>query len=406
MRWCLFLLNSLKKIFRKKVEKFKEFKGYGELEELTKQILLAKEIGNKAGEETVNNMKRFIYQEYIPAIDKINIFENEYEVFKEIDRRFEKWMSIQLKPWLREKCVISLLGAFSSGKSSIVNSIIGEDLLSVDVTPTTAIPTYISYGPRKVFKFLDIEGKQREISEDVFKMLSKATRMAENVFAKLLFGYIRYCVMELPIDGLEYISLLDTPGYNSVDVEDIKRAKDIVKESDIILWVMDINDGTLSKDSINFIKEILSENPLPFYVVINKVDCTPPSAKVKVKEEVEKILNKNDIKYEGCLLYSTNSNDENYKFYKNEMMGIIGKTPSIKRTQNLKKYLEEILDEGFKMITKDFKKWKDIRDELKRKKTSKMSEFIDELPKTSFAEVSKNLQKLKKLNEELKNLDF
>jgi predicted GTPase len=399
-------LNSLKKIFRKKVEKMKEFEGYEELKGLTKQILGAKEIGNKAGEETVNKMKRFIYQEYIPAIDKINIFENEYEVFKEIERRFEKWTSIQLKPWLCEKCVISLLGAFSSGKSSIVNSIIGEDLLPVDVTPTTAIPTYISYGPRKVFKFVDIEGKQREISEDVFKMLSKATRMADNVLAKLLFSYIRYCVMEFPLDGLADISLLDTPGYNSVDVEDIKKAKDVVKESDIILWVMDINDGTLSKDSINFIKEILSENPLPFYVVINKVDSTPPGVKVKVKEEVEKMLNKNDIKYEGCFFYTTKSNDENYKFYKNEMMGIIGKATSIKRSQNLKKYLEEILDEGFKRITEKYKMWEDIREDLKRKKTSEMRESTDELIKTSLAEVSKNLKKLKKLDEELKNLDF
>ncbi|MGB9631603.1 MAG: dynamin family protein, partial [Candidatus Methanodesulfokora sp.] len=61
---------------------------------------------------------------------------------------YNRWVDIQKKPWVKDRTVIALLGKFSSGKSSIVNSLLMEKLLPVDVTPTTAIPTYISFHPK------------------------------------------------------------------------------------------------------------------------------------------------------------------------------------------------------------------------------------------------------------------
>ena len=40
---------------------------------------------------------------------------------------------------------ISVFGEFSSGKTTFINGLIGEAILSVAVDPTTAVPTYIRF---------------------------------------------------------------------------------------------------------------------------------------------------------------------------------------------------------------------------------------------------------------------
>ena len=46
-----------------------------------------------------------------------------------------------------------VVGNFSTGKSSMINAIINKPLLSVDITPETAVPTEIYYGNNKVYQY-------------------------------------------------------------------------------------------------------------------------------------------------------------------------------------------------------------------------------------------------------------
>lgn len=39
-----------------------------------------------------------------------------------------------------------LVGGFSTGKSSLINAVIGEKLLSTKITPETSVPTEITFG--------------------------------------------------------------------------------------------------------------------------------------------------------------------------------------------------------------------------------------------------------------------
>ncbi|MDY2735581.1 dynamin family protein [Intestinibacter sp.] len=43
-----------------------------------------------------------------------------------------------------------IIGGFSTGKSSMINAILGKKLLSVNITPETSIPTEIFYGDNNV----------------------------------------------------------------------------------------------------------------------------------------------------------------------------------------------------------------------------------------------------------------
>src|SRR5581483_8681125 len=47
---------------------------------------------------------------------------------------------------------IAVFGRVSSGKSSLLNHVIGADLLPVGVTPITAVPTRIGYGQKPLVR--------------------------------------------------------------------------------------------------------------------------------------------------------------------------------------------------------------------------------------------------------------
>lgn len=77
---------------------------------------------------------------------------------------------IQLKKWIKDKSIVALCGKFSSGKTSIINKILGEKILPVDILPTTAVPTYISYGHEdKNVLLIDSRNNIRKLEVEIFK---------------------------------------------------------------------------------------------------------------------------------------------------------------------------------------------------------------------------------------------
>ncbi|EOR19895.1 dynamin family protein [Clostridium sartagoforme AAU1] len=63
-----------------------------------------------------------------------------------------------------EKTVkVSILGEFSSGKSTFINGVLNEDILSYGDEPTTAINTVIKYGDKPLFGLFLKMVKERKL---------------------------------------------------------------------------------------------------------------------------------------------------------------------------------------------------------------------------------------------------
>ena len=53
-------------------------------------------------------------------------------------------------PLYYHKNVIALCGRFSSGKTSMINSFLQNDVLPTDINPTTALNTYVVYDDKEI----------------------------------------------------------------------------------------------------------------------------------------------------------------------------------------------------------------------------------------------------------------
>lgn len=106
---------------------------------------------------------------------------------------------------------VALFGRVSSGKSSLLNRLLGFDLLPVGINPITAVPTRLQYGPaiRAIVSFGT--GTSREVTIQEFAELVSERENAGNQ------KNVTRATIEIPSNRLsEGIVLVDTPGLGSL----------------------------------------------------------------------------------------------------------------------------------------------------------------------------------------------
>lgn len=219
------------------------------------------------------------------------------------DSGLAQWEAVARKSWIRGKKTIAFVGEFSAGKTSIVNRFLRQynadaALLPVDPRETTPIPTYIKGDEYSAYQFYTPEGKLKDISEASFKKVTKETLKEIKGVSEL----IRYFVMTCPNPNLAGISILDTPGFNSIDKEDEIKTTDVINECDALVWVIDSNNGAVNNSSLKTIKEYMKR---PLYVIINKTDGKAESDIAKVERQVMETFNDAGVKIERCIRFSS-----------------------------------------------------------------------------------------------------
>ena len=106
---------------------------------------------------------------------------------------------------------VAVFGRVNSGKSSLLNHILRTDVLPVGVTPVTALPTRVVFGPRPAATIWFAEGKPLGI--DPSELQSYVTEQGNPDNAK----HVTRIQVELPADRLkEGITFVDTPGLGSL----------------------------------------------------------------------------------------------------------------------------------------------------------------------------------------------
>src|SRR5699024_10785609 len=64
---------------------------------------------------------------------------------------------------------ILIMGEFSAGKSSVINAILGKELLITRATVATSVPTYITYGSKVGYTVCYEDGRELEVDANQLK---------------------------------------------------------------------------------------------------------------------------------------------------------------------------------------------------------------------------------------------
>lgn len=126
--------------------------------------------------------------------------------------------------------LLPLIGQFSAGKSKLLNRIIGKDVLPTKREETTAFLTYISYAPEESATLYYVDGSTEEIEVDQIKDLDYKKTSDGKPIACLKYR----TPLELLKTGL---TLVDTPGVNTLISEHIKMTEELLSNSQYIVYV-------------------------------------------------------------------------------------------------------------------------------------------------------------------------
>ena len=120
-------------------------------------------------------------------------------------------ISNALKKLAEDSFDIAIIGEFNRGKSTLINALIGRDVLPMDVLPTTATLNRITYNiaPFVHVKFKDGHEEDLDIENlksYVTKLTDESSEMAKTIDEVIVNYPINYCKNN--------VDIIDTPGLN------------------------------------------------------------------------------------------------------------------------------------------------------------------------------------------------
>ncbi len=152
--------------------------------------------------------------------------------------------------------LVVVIGEFNAGKSSLVNALLGEQLLPVGVTPTTEMIEVIRYGS-------DAE-RRPEIRDE-------STRIWVH-----------------PNTGAPGVALVDTPGTGSIFQKHERTAKAFLHRSDLVMFVISAKRALAETERLYL--ELAKNYGKKIILVVNQIDLLQPHELTEVRRFIERQL--------------------------------------------------------------------------------------------------------------------
>lgn len=193
---------------------------------------------------------------------------------------------------LERKLRIAVAGKFSCGKSQFINSLIEKEIASVDSARTTCCKTIFTGDP-SVSEVVISDSEGRTYSREEYVQRSSKVSAGREVFT-----------VRLPDADWKAFEVIDTPGYDSIDEGDLQISEEAVADADVVFFLFDMSNGTIPKDSIEYLKRSVRANQL-VYLVANKADLKPDGARRMIMDSIASECKGNKLRYESILPYSS-----------------------------------------------------------------------------------------------------
>lgn len=212
---------------------------------------------------------------------------------------------------------VVVMGTFTSGKSTLINALLGSRILPESALPSTAILTFIQFGcdtDDVEIHYRDIVNEDGNVTKGAVEHISKEKFMqtyhydiadTEKLsqmggiprFKKVAYSIVR-CSLPLVQDG---VSIVDTPGLEDKDVA-TELALDIAAKAQAIIYVC--GERGFAEADREYFEENYKGNSGNVFFILNKMDNI--TSDLQRKQAIGRV--RYDVK--GCFVKADGSVDE------------------------------------------------------------------------------------------------
>ena len=310
--------SCLKKFECKRLQdNLKEIKN-GIIKETNSKNIFLKFIGRSLDFEDVEyefkNSEFEITLEHILKYEDVNkisemkeIFEEYKSILCEYNEKLDIDVEKKLKEYLNDKVKVNIMATMSAGKSTLINALIGKNLLPTSTAETTS----------KVMEVIDNDSEENTFNvkykyegmiqkkSDVTKEILENINKEENIDEIEIEGNIGF----INTEG-SCLSIVDTPGFNGNE-SNISITKTYISNSDKVMNIFVLDSNNIAEDTLNrffsFLDKEIEKEKKDIYndrmiVVLNKADSMKISEIEKNIKNIEKKLKERELKKPNLIL--------------------------------------------------------------------------------------------------------
>ena len=271
-----------------------------------------------------------------------------------------------------QKFSIGITGVMNAGKSTMLNALMGKEILGSAVVPETANLTVVKHSDgekARVYywnksEWARIENAAKELEsmkdyvsethkifgDDLSSYIKEESRFDE-VDVKDLSLYtsaeasgkkcnlVKYVELSSNLDFLkDGIEIVDTPGLDDPVIQREEITKEYLSQCDMMLHLMNVSQSATLKDIEFIIDALLYQNISKLLVVITRADTV-------TKEQLEEVINYTKSSIERQLKAQNKDSQLDYILKTIKFIPISGRMALLHRTGRE----QEALDKGFRL---------------------------------------------------------
>jgi len=193
---------------------------------------------------------------------------------------------------------ILVIGEFNHGKSSLINMLVGEDVLRVGLTPTTQVETNIGFGAEHAHAVLhEMNGSKRTI---------ELSELGENDSV----GVARIDVL-LNSDRFDRAArFVDTPGLNETHALRESLIRQLIERASLVLFVLDATQPATRQEMSLIESSVAVLQPHQGLIVVNKCDRLDEDELKEVGAYIEKTVSS---LFDTDEIFYTSARKKNYE---------------------------------------------------------------------------------------------
>jgi len=270
-----------------------------------------------------------------------------------------------------QKFSIGITGVMNAGKSTMLNALMGQEILGSAVVPETANLTIVKHGKpsAKVFYWNRLEWEKIEKSSDEIESIKefveetkklfgdklgeiiKEESLNEDVDINNLASYtsaeasgkkcnlVKYVELKSDLKFLEEgIEIVDTPGLDDPVIQREEITKEYLSQCDLMLHLMNVSQSATLKDVEFIIDALLYQNITKLLIVITRADTVS-------SEQLQEVINYTKSSIETQLKNQNKDSKLDYILSHIKFIPISGKMALYHRTGREK----EALEAGYKL---------------------------------------------------------